>query len=111
MNELQRYAANGNIDVGILSAMSDVNTKNLIGYLKSKDFGATRKWVVENLDNDVTAVIRKIYDAMYATLDPNSIPQAVLIFAKYQYQSAFVADQEINTLACLTEIMCDCKFK
>jgi len=111
LNELQKYAASGIIDVGILSAVSDVNTKNLIEYLKNKDFGSTRKWVVENLDNDVTAVIRKIYDSMYATLDPNSIPQVVLIFAKYQYQSAFVADQEINTLACLTEIMCDCKFK
>ena len=72
---------------------------------------SSRKWVVENLDNDQSAVYRKVYDSMYTALESSSIPQAVLIFAKYQYQSAFAVDPEINTLACLTELMCDCKFK
>ena len=111
LNELQRYASGGVIDSGILSSMSDVNAKTLVKFLKEKDFGNVRKWVVENLDNDVNAVIRKTYNSMYECLEASSIPQAVLILAKYQYQSAFVADQEINTLACFTEIMCDCKFK
>jgi replication factor C small subunit len=79
--------------------------------LKEKNFGNVRKWVVENLDNDVNSIIRKVYTTMYESLEPQSVPQAVLIFAKYQYQAAFVADQEINTLACFTELMCDCKFK
>jgi DNA polymerase III delta prime subunit len=111
LNELQRYAAGGSIDTGILSTIGDVNLKGLMDALRGKNFANVRKWVVENLDNDVNAVIRKIYDAMYSALEPQSVPQAVLILAKYQYQSAFVADQEINTLACFTEIMCDCKFK
>lgn len=111
LNELQRYAAGGSIDTGILSTIDDVNLKGLMDALRDKNFANVRKWVVENLDNDVNAVIRKIYDVMYSALEPQSIPQAVLILAKYQYQSAFVADQEINTLACFTEIMCDCKFK
>jgi DNA polymerase III delta prime subunit len=111
LNELQRYAAGGSIDTGILSTIGDVNLKGLMDALRDKNFANVRKWVVENLDNDVNAVIRKIYDAMYSALEPQSVPQAVLILAKYQYQSAFVADQEINTLACFTEIMCDCKFK
>jgi DNA polymerase III delta prime subunit len=111
LNELQRYASGGVIDTGILTSIGDVNLKGVIQSLKDKNFANVRKWVVENLDNDVSSVIRKIYDAMYSSLEPQSIPQAVLILAKYQYQSAFVADQEINTLACFTEIMCDCKFK
>ncbi len=111
LNELQRYAAGGSIDTGILSTIGDVNLKGLIDSLRVKNFANVRKWVVENLDNDVNSVIRKIYDSMYSALEPQSVPQAVLILAKYQYQAAFVADQEINTLACFTEIMCDCKFK
>jgi DNA polymerase III delta prime subunit len=111
LNELQRYASGGVIDTGILTSIGDVNLKGVIQSLKDKNFANVRKWVVENLDNDVSSVIRKIYDAMYSSLEPQSIPQAVLILARYQYQSAFVADQEINTLACFTEIMCDCKFK
>ena len=111
LNELQRYASIGKIDTGILSAVSEVNLKDLVSNMKGKDFGKVRKWVVENLDNDQSAVYRKVYDTMYTALEPASIPQAVLIFAKYQYQSAFAVDPEINTLACMTELMCDCKFK
>jgi DNA polymerase III delta prime subunit len=111
LNELQRYASIGSIDTGILSAVSEVNLKDLVGNMKNKDFSKVRKWVVENLDNDQSAVHRKVYDTMYTSLEPASIPQAVLIFAKYQYQSAFAVDPEINTLACMTELMCDCKFK
>lgn len=111
LNELQRYASGGVIDSGVLASVSDVNLKNLVNSLKEKNFKEVRRWVVENLDNDVNSIIRKIYNTMYECLEPASIPQAVLILAKYQYQSAFVADQEINTLACFTEIMCDCKFK
>ncbi len=111
LNELQRYASLGKIDTGILSGVSEVNLKDLVGNMKDKDFSKVRKWVVENLDNDQSAVYRKVYDTMYTALEPSSIPQAVLIFAKYQYQSAFAVDPEINTLACMTELMCDCKFK
>ena len=111
LNELQRYASVGSIDTGILTAVSEVNLKDLVVNMKNKDFSKVRKWVVENLDNDQSAVHRKVYDTMYTSLEPASIPQAVLIFAKYQYQSAFAVDPEINTLACMTELMCDCKFK
>jgi len=111
LNELQRYSSVGNIDTGILTSVSEVNLKDLVSNMKSKDFGKVRKWVVENLDNDQSTVYRKVYDTMYTALESASIPQAVLIFAKYQYQSAFAVDPEINTLACMTELMCDCKFK
>ena len=111
LNELQRYSSIGSIDTGILSAVSEVNLKDLVSNMRDKDFSKVRKWVVENLDNDQSAVYRKVYDSMYTALEPSSIPQAVLIFAKYQYQSAFAVDPEINTLACMTELMCDCKFK
>ena len=111
LNELQRYSSIGKIDTGILTTVSEVNLKDLVGNMKNKDFSKVRKWVVENLDNDQSAVYRKVYDSMYTSLESSSIPQAVLIFAKYQYQSAFAVDPEINTLACLTELMCDCKFK
>jgi replication factor C small subunit len=111
LNELQRYSSVGSIDTGILTTVSEVNLKDLVTNMKGKDFSRVRKWVVENLDNDQSAVYRKVYDSMYTALEPSSIPQAVLIFAKYQYQSAFAVDPEINTLACMTELMCDCKFK
>ena len=111
LNELQRYSVGGKIDTGILAEVSDVNVSTLITHLKEKDFSNVRKWVVNNMDNDVSSVLRRVYDTMYTSLTPQSVPQAVLIFAKYQYQSAFVADQEINTLACFTELMCDCQFK
>ena len=111
LNELQRYAASGVIDTGILAQISQVRLEKLVGALKTKDFGATRKWIVANLDNDPNTILRTVYDSLYGALAPASIPQAVLIIAKYQYQSAFVADQEINLLAALTEIMVECKFK
>ena len=111
LNECQRYSVGGRIDSGILAAFSDVAVNDLIQNLKEKNFSEVRKWVVSNLDNDVTVLLRRIYDALYNALENNSIPAAVLVLAKYQYQSAFVADQEINMLACLTELMVECNFK
>ena len=111
LNELQRYSVSGAIDKGILSNVSDVNISILIKALREKDFGSARKWASSNLDNDAVSIIRKIYDSLYEFLTPESIPPAVLILSKYQYQSAFVADQEINLVACLTEFMVECEFK
>jgi len=111
LNECQRYAVSGEIDSGILASFSDVAVNDLITHLKTKNFSEVRKWVVSNLDNDPGVVLRRVYDACYDCLSPQTIPAAVLIVAKYQYQIAFVADQEINLLAALTEIMCECSFK
>ena len=111
LNECQRYSVGGRIDSGILAAFSDVAVNDLIQNLKEKNFPEVRKWVVSNLDNDVTVLMRRIYDALYNALENNSIPAAVLVLAKYQYQSSFCADQEINMLACLTELMVECQFK
>ena len=111
LNECQRYSVGGKIDSGILAHFSDVKVNDLIKNLKEKDFSQVRKWCVDNLDNDPGVLLRRIYDSLTGSLVPSSIPAAVLILAKYQYQIAFVADQEINLLACLTEIMVECKFK
>jgi len=111
LNECQRYSVGGRIDSGILATFSDVAVNDLIKNLKEKNFADVRKWVVANLDNDSSVLLRRLYDSLYETLVPNSIPAAVLIIAKYQYQIAFVADQEINLLAALTEIMVECEFK
>ena len=111
LNECQRYSVSGKIDTGILATFSDVKTDDLFKNLKEKNFSEVRKWCVNNLDNDPTVLLRHIYDGCYGSLDGPGIAAAVLIIAKYQYQSAFVADQEINMLACLTEIMVECKFK
>ena len=111
LNECQRYSVGGKIDTGILAHFSDVKVNDLIKNLKEKDFAEVRKWCVNNLDNDPSVLLRRIYDSLYTALVPSTIPAAVLILAKYQYQIAFVADQEINMLACLTEIMVECKFK
>lgn len=111
LNELQRYSATGTIDKGMLSNISDVQLGELAESLKNKDFASCRKWVVNNLDNDPSRIFRTLYDSMYEKLKPNSVPQLVLILAKYQYQAAFVADHEINLMACLTEIMVECDFK
>ena len=111
LNECQRYSVGGKIDSGILAAFSDVAVNDLIKNLKQKNFSEVRKWVVTNLDNDSTVLLRRIYDSLYDSLEHRSIPAAVLILAKYQFQIAFVADQEINLLACLTEIMVECEFK
>ena len=111
LNECQRYSSSGKIDAEILSEFLKVNTNDLIKSLKEKKFTEVRKWVVSNLDNDTSSLLRGIYDSCFDCLLPTSIPAAVLIVAKYQYQSAFVADQEINLLAALTEIICECEFK
>jgi len=111
LNELQRYSVGGRIDKGLLASVSDVQLTDLIKALKSKDFANARKWVTNNLDNDPTKIYRKLYDGLYELLQPNSVPQLVLHLAKYQHQAAFVADHEINMIACLTEIMVDCEFK
>lgn len=111
LGELQRYSVGGTIDKGILASVSDVQLGELTKALAGKDFASCRKWVTQNLDSDPSVLFRKLYDGIYDLLKPQSVPQLVLILAKYQYQAAFVADQEINTIACLTEIMVDCEFK
>jgi hypothetical protein len=111
LNELQRYSVSGTIDKGILTSVSDVQLGELTKGLKEKDFAAARKWVTNNLDNDPVKIYRKLYDSLYESLKSQSVPQMVVILARYQYQAAFVADHEINMIACLTEIMMDCEFK
>jgi hypothetical protein len=111
LNECQRYSVSGKIDSGILVTFSDVAVNDVVKNLKDKNFPEVRKWVNSNLDNDSNVLLRRVYDALTEFLDGPSIAAAVLIVAKYQYQSAFVADQEINLLAALTEIMVECEFK
>ena len=111
LNECQRHAVSGKIDSSILASFSDVNINDLVKNLKAKNFPEVRKWCVNNLDNDPSVLLRRLYDALFEALDGPSIAAAVLIIAKYQYQIAFVADQEINLLAALTEIMVECEFK
>jgi DNA polymerase III delta prime subunit len=110
LNELQRYSQFGKIDTGILSQIVDAGITDIIKFIKEKDFGAIRKWVA-SADIDSATFFRKLYDSLYEVLKPQSIPQAVLILADYQYKGAFVADQEINTVACLTELMISVEFK
>jgi DNA polymerase III delta prime subunit len=111
LNECQRYSTGGKIDSGILASFSDISVNDLLKNLKEKNFTEVRKWVISNLDNDSSIILRRVYDALYDVLVPSTIPSAVLIIAKYQYQICFVADQEINLLAALTELMCECEFK
>jgi len=111
LNVLQRYSVGGKIDSAILASFSDISVNELLKSLKEKDYPSVRKWVVNNLDNDPGVLLRRVYDALPATVDGPSLAAAVLIIAKYQYQIAFVADQEINLLAALTEIMVECNFK
>ena len=111
LNECQRYSVGGKIDSAILASFSDISVNELIKNLKDKNFTEVRKWVVSNLDNDASSLLRRVYDSAYDCISPATIPAAVLIIAKYQYQCAFVADQEINLLAALTEIMVECEFK
>jgi DNA polymerase III delta prime subunit len=110
LNELQRYSVTGKIDSGILSNLGEENFKGLVDLLKNKRFNDMRKWVAENLDTEPTAFFRKFYDMASTYMKPNSIPQLVLLLGRYQYQSAFVADQEINTVAFLTEVMVDAEW-
>ena len=111
INELQRYSVRGKIDSGILFSLTEVDTKKLIAILKNKEFNAMRKWVIQNLDKEPSSLFSTVYEILYKYLQPQSIPQAVLVIAGYQYKAAFVADQEINMVACLTEVMANCKFK
>ncbi len=111
LNELQRYSASGQIDAGILINISNENIKELMSFVKNKEFTNVRKWIVNNLDNDSNRIFRTIYDSLYETIDHSTIPHAVVILGDYQYKSAFVADQEINLLACMTELMSQGKFK
>lgn len=110
INELQKYSSSGKIDVGILSQGSSESYRELMGYMKSKDFTSCRKWVVQNLDLNTTEFFKKLYTELYSTLKPNSVPPAILHIADYQYKSAFAADQEINTMALLVQLMMDCEF-
>lgn len=110
INELQKYSVSGKIDVGILAQGSCDSYKELIGYMKSKDFASCRKWVVQNLDLNTTEFFKKLYNELYVSLKQSSIPQAILIIAEYQYKSAFAADQEINSMALIVNIMMDCEF-
>ena len=111
INELQRYSISGSIDVGILNQIGEIHIKDLVSHMKNKNFTSARKWAVENLDNSPSELFRKIYDGLYDNVLSSSIPQAVLILAEYQYKSAFVADQEINLMACIVELMMGCEFK
>ena len=111
LNELQRYSVSGKIDAGILIDIAEINIKELMHFMKNKEFTNVRKWVVNNLDMDHVRLYRSIYDSLYTFLDNSSIPHVVVILAEYQYKGAFSADQEINLLACLTEIMARGKFK
>ena len=111
LNELQRYSVSGRIDAGILVDMAEINIKELMKFMKEKEFTHVRKWVVNNLDMDSVRLYRSIYDNLYTFLDHSTIPHVVVVLAEYQHKSAFAADQEINLLACLTEIMARGKFK
>lgn len=111
LNELQRYSATGTIDTGILATFTDSNMSVLIDALKNKEFSVVRKWVAQNVDGEVTPLFRKIYDTMSDFVAPQSVPQVVVTMADYQYKSAFVADQEINFMAFLTELMVEVEWK
>jgi|TARA_R110002073_G_scaffold26607_2_gene87081 DNA polymerase III delta prime subunit len=111
LNELQRYAISGSIDAGMLVNLSNVNIKELMTFMKNKEFTNVRKWVVDNLDSDPVHLLRSVYDNLYEYVDGSTIPHCVVVLGEYQYKSAFVADQEINVMACLTEMMARAKFK
>jgi DNA polymerase III delta prime subunit len=110
INELQRYSQLGKIDTGILAQISDISITEIVKHLKEKDFSSIRKWAAVT-EIDSSTLFRKLYDALYDVMKPQSIPKAVLILADYQYKQAFVVDQEINLVACLTEIMVECEFQ
>jgi DNA polymerase III delta prime subunit len=111
LNEFQRYAASGKIDSGILASVDNVEIKELVKYLKNKEFESMRKWVAQNSSMDVNVLFRKVYDISSTTMKAQSIPELVLILADYQYKAAFVVDQEINIAACMTTIMMQCEFQ
>jgi len=107
LNELQRYSVRGRIDSGILAHSSDAKFGDLMAALKAKNYNEARKWVATNHDNDANVIFRQLYDRLSECLEPPTIPVAVVILGKYQYQAAFVADPEINLMACVTELMCE----
>jgi DNA polymerase III delta prime subunit len=111
LNELQRYSVNGKIDSGVVANLQDKNFDDLFSHLKNKNFKGMRSWVVNNIDTDASAIFRAIYDRMMDKVTPQSIPQLVLLLADYQYKNAFVADHELNVVACLTEVMSDVQFR
>ena len=110
INELQRYSSSGKIDVGVLAQGSCDSYKELLRYMKGKDFSSCRKWIIQNIDLNTSEFFKKLYNELYNVLKPNSIPQAILIIAEYQYKSSFAADQEINTMAMVVQLMMDCEF-
>lgn len=111
LNELQRYSATGSIDSGILTNLQEVSLKELMGFLKDKNFTSARKWIVENIDSDSSAIFRKIFDAADIYMEKSSIGQLVILIAKYQYQAAFCADAEVNLAAFIAECMVELEYK
>ena len=111
LNEIQKYSASGKIDSGILANLDDESLNELLNYIREKEFSKMRKWVAMNIHNDPQSIYRKLYDSFFTKFDNNSIPQAIIILSDYTYKSAFVADQEVNMVACLTELMMECKIK
>jgi DNA polymerase III delta prime subunit len=111
INECQRYSVSGKIDAGALVNLSEDNIKVLMQSLKDREFKAMRKWVVDNIDTEPQAIFRKIYDSMYEYMKPDCIPNVVVTLADYQYKNAFVADHELNVVACMTELMVNAEFK
>tara|TARA_Y100001963_G_C6769559_1_gene444124 strand:+ start:1392 stop:2330 length:939 start_codon:yes stop_codon:yes gene_type:complete len=111
LNELQKYSASGKIDSGILANLDDESLNEVVGFIKDKEFSKMRKWVALNIHNDPQAIYRKIYDSLFTKMENSSIPQAIIILSDYTYKSAFVADQEVNMVACMTELMMECKIK
>ena len=111
LNELQKYSASGSIDSGVLANLDDQSLTEIIGYLKNKEFSKMRKWVAMNIHNDPQAIYRKLYDSFFNLLENRSVPQSIIILSDYSYKSAFVADQEVNMVACLTELMMEAEFK
>jgi DNA polymerase III delta prime subunit len=110
LNEIQKYSVTGKIDSGILADLREASIKDLVPMLKDKQFTEIRKWVAENSDQDQNAIYRRLYDRASEFMKPNSVPLLVLTIAKYSYQGSFVADPEINMMACFTEIMMQCEF-
>jgi replication factor C small subunit len=111
INELQRYSTSGDIDSGILAEAGDIDIEDLMNHMKTKNITNIRSWVFSNLDNDQSMIFRKLYDVLSKKLTTASIPTAILIIADYQYKSAFVADQEINLVACIVQLAMECDFE
>ena len=110
LNEMQRYGITGDTASEISNVNND-NFKELMSILKDKNFRKMRKWVVDNIDLEPTAVFRKVYDTVYDYITPASIPEIIVTLAEYQYKDAFVADHELNTVACLTQVMASADWK